>query len=53
MSIVILTKYISMKMSTLYNMVMLTSYQDQLKTQYSPFQHDLPEDPPPLSQPLV
>ncbi|KAF8456568.1 hypothetical protein BGX38DRAFT_1161924 [Terfezia claveryi] len=46
MYLVILAKCIPMETSTLYNLVMLTSRQDQPKTQYPPFQYDLPEDPP-------
>ncbi|KAF8456332.1 hypothetical protein BGX38DRAFT_1164041 [Terfezia claveryi] len=57
MSIVIPAKCIAMEKSTLYNMVMLISHQGQPKTQYSPFQYDLPEEPPPplnaWQQPLI
>ncbi|RPB26498.1 hypothetical protein L211DRAFT_680790 [Terfezia boudieri ATCC MYA-4762] len=54
MSIVIVAKCISVEKSTHYNMVMLTSRQDQPKTQYSPSQSDLPKThPTPPQRPLL
>jgi len=35
-----------METTTLYNMVTLTPHQNQLDTQYPPWQYDLPKDHP-------